>query len=213
MLHLLFHPNELIPQLIHQYGSTVYAFLFGIVFCETGLVFLPILPGDTLLFAAGALSGADGLSFPLLFPLFILAAFCGDNVNYWIGRKFGRKIFSSDKSKIFNKSHLEKTEHFFEKHGPKAVIIARFVPVVRTFAPFVSGMGQMHYARFLTYSVIGAVLWVGLGVTAGHLFGNIPFVKKNFELVILAIVLLSLVPMLIEFLNHRKNAGKETTAK
>jgi membrane-associated protein len=191
----------------------VYAFLFAIVFCETGLVFLPILPGDTLLFAAGALSGSDGLNLGLLFPLFIVAAFCGDNVNYWVGRKFGRKLFSREDSKFFKKSNLEKTEHFFEKHGPKAVIIARFVPIVRTFAPFVSGMGHMHYARFLTYSVIGAVLWVGLGVMAGHLFGGIPFVKKNFELVVLAIVVLSLLPVLIEYLNHRKAAKAESSQK
>ena len=200
----LLHLDSYLPHLVSQYGTGIYGILFGIVFCETGLVVLPFLPGDSLLFASGAL---NLLSTPLLYPLFFVAALCGDNLNYWLGRTLGRKLFSNESSKFFNRGHLRKTETFFERYGTKAVILARFVPVVRTFAPFVAGMGCMAYGRFLAFSVIGAALWVGICVTAGRLFGQIPAVHKHFELVVLAIVAVSLLPLAVEYVNHRRAAG------
>ncbi len=209
------HLNDWFVEAIAHYGTGIYAILFAVVFCETGLVFLPFLPGDSLLFTAGAFSGPDAvgsmtgrLSLPLLYALFFCAALLGDNVNYAVGRFFGRKLFHHEKSRVFNRRNLQKTEEFFEKYGVKAIILARFVPIVRTFSPFVAGMGEMPYPRFLTFSVVGAVLWVGLCVTAGHLFGGLPWVKKNFEVVVLGIVFVSVAPMIVEILNHRRSARK-----
>lgn len=209
------HLNDWFVGAIAHYGTGIYTILFSIVFCETGLIFLPFLPGDSLLFTAGAFSGPnpDGsmtgrLSLPLLYALFFTAALLGDNVNYLVGRSFGRRLFQHEKSRFFNRKNLHKTEQFFEKYGVKAIILARFVPIVRTFSPFVAGMGDMPYSRFLTFSVIGAALWVGLCVTAGHLFGSLPWVKKNFEVVVLGIVFVSVVPMIVEILNHRRSAPK-----
>ena len=194
-------------------GPMAYAGLFAIVFIETGLVVMPFLPGDSLLFTVGTLAAGEKPAFALgvLYPLLIAAALIGDNVNYFLGKHLGRGLFKNEKSKFFNRSNLTKTEAFFDKYGPKAVIMARFVPIVRTFAPFVSGMGAMTYPKFLTFSAIGAVLWVGICVTAGYLFGNIPFVKKNFELVLVGIIAVSVLPMAIEFLNHRKAANLSNT--
>jgi len=204
---------------IQNYGAGIYALLFLIVFCETGLVFLPFLPGDSLLFTAGtfsvvtAESGAAGaLSLPLLYALFFFAALLGDNVNYAVGRFLGRRLFQSETSKVFSRQNLLKTEAFFAKYGPKAVIMARFVPIVRTFSPFVAGMGAMPYPRFLAFSIAGAFLWVGICVSAGHFFGQLPFVKKHFEAVILGIILISIVPMVVEYLMHRSKSGKPESA-
>ena len=189
-------------------GPLAYGGLFLIIFIETGIVIFPFLPGDSLLFTVGTLAAGEKPAFALgvLYPLLIAAALIGDNCNYFLGKHLGRGLFKSETSKVFNRSNLTKTEAFFDKHGPKAVIMARFVPIVRTFAPFVSGMGAMTYPKFLTFSVIGATLWVGLCVTAGYFFGNIPFVKKNFEVVLIGIVLVSVLPMIIEYMNHRKAA-------
>jgi membrane-associated protein len=197
--------------MIAQHGTGIYTLLFLIVFAETGLVFLPFLPGDSLLFTAGTFTAGAGskLSLPLLYLLFFSAALIGDNVNYTVGKFLGARLFSNPNSKLFPRKNLDKTHAFFEKHGGKAIILARFVPIVRTFMPFVAGMGSMTYPRFLTFSVAGAVLWVGVCVTAGHLFGNIPFVKKHFEAVVLGIVLVSVVPVLFEVLNHRRAARAE----
>ncbi len=204
------HSDVWLQNTVNQYGTLTYAILFAIVFAETGLVIIPFLPGDSLLFAVGAFSVRDGaaLSGAVLYPLFMLAAFCGDNLNYFLGRTIGRRLFGNENSRLLKKSHLTRTEAFFEKHGGKALILARFVPIVRTFAPFVAGMGKMPYARFLTFSVAGAALWVGVCVTAGRFFGNMEPVKKNFEIVVLGIVLVSLAPVVVEFLNHRRNAKK-----
>ena len=204
---------KLLNLIIHwltSLGPMAYAGLFLIIFVETGVVVMPFLPGDSLLFTVGALAAGDSPAFSLavLYPLLIAAALIGDNCNYFLGHKFGRGLFKSESSKVFNRSNLTKTEAFFHKHGPKAVIMARFVPIVRTFSPFVAGMGAMTYPRFLLFSAVGATLWVSLCVTAGYLFGNIPFVKKNFELVLIGIVAVSVLPMLIEYLNHRKEAER-----
>jgi membrane-associated protein len=206
IIHFLRHLDEAINNLAGQYGTLTYVILFAIIFAETGLVIIPFLPGDSLLFALGAFAATPNavLKVGLLYPLLITAALLGDNLNYWIGRKLGRKLFASETSKIFNKTHLIRTEAFFAKYGAKAIIMARFVPIVRTFAPFVAGMGAMEYGRFLIFSVFGAFLWVGLCVTAGYIFGNIPSVKANFEKVIIGIILVSVVPMVIEFLNHKR---------
>jgi membrane-associated protein len=189
-------------------GPMAYAGLFLIIFVETGVVIFPFLPGDSLLFTVGALASGPTPAFQLaaLYPLLIAAALIGDNCNYFLGKKFGRALFRHEHSKLFKRENLTKTEAFFAKHGPKAVIMARFVPIVRTFAPFVAGMGAMTYPKFLTFSVAGAVLWVGICVTAGYFFGNIPFVKKNFEIVLVGIILVSVLPMVFEYLNHRKAA-------
>ena len=204
------HSDIWLQNTVAQYGTATYAILFAIVFAETGLVVFPFLPGDSLLFAVGAFSVRENspLSGAVLYPLFMIAAFCGDNLNYFLGRTVGRKLFQNEKSRFFKRSHLARTEAFFEKHGGKAIILARFVPIVRTFAPFVAGMGEMPYAKFLAFSVGGAALWVGVCVTAGRLFGNMEPVKKNFELVVIGIVLVSLVPIAVEFINHKRGVKK-----
>jgi membrane-associated protein len=193
---------------IQTYGTQTYAILFLIIFLETGLVVTPFLPGDSLLFAAGAFAGLGSLSFWPLVALLIVAAILGDAVNYHIGAYVGPKVFHYPKSRFFNPDHLRKTHAFYEKYGGKTIIIARFVPIVRTFAPFVAGIGAMSYPRFFLYNATGAVLWVMICTTAGYFFGNLPFVKKNFSLVILAIIFISVLPMVFEYLKHRAEAKK-----
>ena len=203
------HFDVWLQNTVAQYGTATYAILFFIVFAETGLVILPFLPGDSLLFAVGAFAARPDakLNPVLLYPLFIGAALLGDNVNYLIGRNLGRKLFRKD-SKVLQEKHLVQTEEFLKEHGPKAIIMARFVPIVRTFAPFVAGMGNMHYRQFLAYSVVGAVLWVSVCVTAGHFLGQLPIVKKNFEVFVLLIIVVSILPAIFEIMKHRKNAAK-----
>ena len=181
-------------------GGWLYVALFVVIFCETGLVVTPFLPGDSLLFAVGALCALDGspLSLVLIVPLLIAAAVLGDAVNYAVGRKLGPKVFTSETSMLLNKKHLARTQGFYERYGGKTIIIARFIPIIRTFAPFVAGIGHMRYRRFFAFNVVGAVLWVGLFAPAGYLFGNMPFVKKQFHYVILAIIVLSVLPAVIE---------------
>jgi membrane-associated protein len=189
-------------------GPWVYVILFAIIFCETGLVFLPILPGDTLLFAVGALCARQVLDFSASVPLLLLAAVLGDAVNYAVGRLIGPKVFTSQTSKLLNRKHLLKTQDFYDRYGGKTIIIARFIPIVRTFAPFVAGVGKMQYRRFLSFNVVGAVAWIVLTIGAGYLFGNIPFVQKHFELVVLAIVAVSLAPAVVEFVRDRARTAK-----
>lgn len=186
-----------------QMGSTLYVVLFVIVFAETGLVVTPFLPGDSLLFAIGALTSTGGINLAIVVPLLIVAAIVGDALNYQIGLRVGPAVFKSEKSRLFNKAHLERTQRFYEKYGGKTIIMARFVPIVRTFAPFVAGVGKMGYAKFFAYNVIGAVAWVVICTLAGYFFGGLAFVKKNFELVLIAIILLSILPAVIEFLRER----------
>ncbi len=202
LLHLDVHLNDW----IQQFGGWTYIFLFGILFAETGLVVLPLLPGDSLLFALGALTAGEGayLQFPILIPTLLLAVFLGDNVNYFVGRTAGKKLFKNPRSKIFRKEYLERTEKFYAKHGGKMVILARFAPILRTFSPFVAGMAKMNYSRFLIYSVGGSVCWVSIFVGAGFFFGNLPSVKSNFHIVIVAILVISALPALIEGWKMRK---------
>jgi membrane-associated protein len=179
-----------------------------IIFAETGLVITPFLPGDSLIFAAGTFAALGSFNPHLLFIILAAAAVLGDTANYWIGKFFGQKITESKKIKLINQSHIEKTHRFFEKYGGKTIIIARFVPIVRTFAPFVAGAGSMTYGKFIKYNVIGGILWVALFTYSGYYFGNIPAVKDNFILVIIAIILLSLMPPFIEYIKHRIEKSK-----
>jgi membrane-associated protein len=204
------HLDKHLAEVIQAYGTWTYALLFTIVFLETGLVVTPFLPGDSLLFAVGALAAMEGS--PLhpgnIAALLVIAAVLGDAVNYAIGARIGPKVFTSETSRLLNKEHLMRTERFYEKYGGKTIIIARFVPIVRTFAPFVAGIGAMSYGRFLAYNVVGGLLWVAICLFAGYFFGNLPFVKKNFSLVIIAIVLLSILPAVVEYLRHRREAKR-----
>ena len=210
MLDFFLHLDDHLGRLIEQYGPWIYLILFLVVFCETGLVVTPFLPGDTLLFAAGIFAHEDngGLSIWLLYLVFAGAALCGDNVNYQVGRLLGRKLFNKPNSRFFKRENLDKTHEFLERHGPKAIILARFVPIVRTFMPFVAGMGTMTFARFIGYSVAGALLWVLVCVTAGYLFGNIPVVKENFAIAVLGLVAVSLLPIAFEWIRHRRKVRK-----
>jgi membrane-associated protein len=202
------HLDRHLAEVIQAYGAWTYALLFTIVFLETGLVVTPLLPGDSLLFAAGSFAALGALDFWGLFFLLSTAAILGDTLNYAIGAYLGPRVFHFPKSRFFNPEHLRKTHDFYEKYGGKTIIIARFVPIIRTFAPFVAGIGSMTYGRFLTYNVVGGVLWVAVCVGAGYLFGNLPFVKKNFSLVILGIIVVSVMPAVFEYLKHRAEARR-----
>ncbi len=203
ILDFILHLDSHLVQIIDAYGSLTYAIMFGIVFAETGLVMFPFLPGDSLLFAAGTLSALGSFNLPALLLTLGVAAILGDSVNYWIGSLVGQKIVDNPKITFINQEHIDKTEAFYKKHGGKAIILARFVPIIRTFAPFVAGVGKMHYQTFFMYNVIGGLLWVGLFTLAGYFFGNIEFVKENFELVIFAIIGISIVPIALEYIKHR----------
>ena len=204
LFDFVLHIDKNLELLISQYGVWLYLILFVIVFCETGLVVTPFLPGDSLLFAAGALAASTGpLNVLILWLLLCVAAILGDTVNYAIGKKLGISIFS-DNARVLKTQYLRKTEAFYEKHGNKTIILARFVPIVRTFAPFVAGVGSMQYRRFITYNVIGGVVWVTLFLTVGYLIGNIPIIKNNFSLVTILIIIVSVVPMVLEVLKERR---------
>jgi membrane-associated protein len=206
LVDFVLHIDVHLDQIIRSYGAWTHLILFAIVFCETGLVVTPILPGDSLLFAVGAFSARGSLDLTLALVLLSLAAILGDTVNYWIGHLLGPKVFQREDVRFLNKRHLERTHAFYEKYGGKTIIIARFVPIVRTFAPFVAGIGSMSYPRFLMYNVVGGVLWILLFVLGGYFFGNIPIVRRNFTLVIMAIVVLSVMPAVIEFVRQRRQA-------
>jgi membrane-associated protein len=208
-LDFILHIDQQLAELVSTYGPWIYAMLFAVVFAETGLVVTPILPGDSLLFAAGALAGAGLLDIYLTAGLLLVAAVAGDAVNYSVGRSIGPRIFvTSDRTtrlqRMLNREHLEKAHAFFEKYGAKAIVIARFVPIVRTFVPFVAGAAYMTYATFALYNVVGAILWVAICVGGGYLFGNVPVVKDNFSLVALGIILVSMLPIVIEYIRHRR---------
>jgi membrane-associated protein len=206
-IDLVLNVDKHLGQLIEQFGPWIYVLLFLIIFCETGLVVTPILPGDSLLFAVGtfcALPPPNNLSLGALLVLLPIAAILGDSVNYWIGAKLGPRIFRGENVRFLNKKHLERTHEFYERYGGKTIILARFMPIVRTFAPFVAGMGRMTYSRFMSYNVVGGILWIVIFLLLGYFFGNMPAVKKNFSLVILAIIVLSILPALIEFWRERR---------
>jgi membrane-associated protein len=203
---LFLHLDTHLSQVIAQYGTWTHLILFLIVFCETGLVITPFLPGDSLLFAAGTFAALGDLDVRLMILLLVVAAIVGDTVNYWVGAAIGPRAFQGN-HRFLKKEHLDRTHAFYEKHGGKTIILARFVPIIRTFAPFVAGVGAMSYGRFLTYNVVGAVLWVGLLVLAGFFFGNIPVVRENFTIVILAIVAISVMPIAVETLRGRRRTA------
>ena len=204
IVDLFLHLDQHLGQLISQYGTWTHLILFLIVFCETGLVVTPFLPGDSLLFAAGTFAAIGALDLWLIMVLLIIAAIIGDTVNYWIGAYIGPRAFRGD-IRFLRKEYLDRTHAFYEKHGGKTIILARFLPIIRTFAPFVAGVGAMSYPKFITYNVVGAVLWVGLFVLGGYFFGNITIVRENFTLVILAIIALSVMPIAVEALRARRS--------
>jgi len=204
LFDFVMHLDTHLRGLIQTYGLWTYLILFVVIFCETGLVVTPFLPGDSLIFAAGTFAAAKTLNVWVLFLILSAAAVIGDTANYWIGKIVGPKVFHKEKTRFFKKEYLDRTHNFYEKYGAETIIIARFVPIIRTFAPFVAGIGKMSYGKFLSYNVIGGVGWVAVFTFGGYFFGNIPFVKKNFSIVIIAIILISLVPAVLEFLKHRK---------
>jgi membrane-associated protein len=208
---LFLHLDDHLAEAIASYGGYTYALLFAIVFLETGLVVTPILPGDSLLFAAGTFAALGSLNVWAVVALLSVAAILGDVVNYAIGRYLGPKVFHFPRSRFFNPDHLRKTHAFYEKYGGKTIIIARFVPIVRTFAPFVAGIGAMTYTKFIAYNVIGGVGWVFSCVFAGYFFGNLPIVKDNFSLAIAAIVAISILPAVIEYIRHRRSRASAAT--
>ena len=215
---IVLHLNKYLPQWAHTMGPALYVLLFIIIFCETGLVVMPFLPGDSLLFAVGAVcsmvdpnSNTAALDVRIVIPLLLVAAITGDLTNYTIGRFIGPRVFASETSKLLNKKHLLRTKSFYERHGGKAIIIARFAPILRTFAPFVAGIAQMRFRRFLGYSVSGGTAWIVAFILAGYQFGENEVVKRNFHLVIIAIVVISLLPAVVEFLRSRQHASETTT--
>ena len=208
-IDLFLHLDKHLAEIVSQYGAWIYAILFAIIFCETGLVITPFLPGDSLLFAAGSLAAIGKMNVHLLYALLTTAAIVGDNVNYAFGRFLGEKALQAENPRFLKKEYLEKTQRFFEKHGVKAIILARFVPIVRTFTPFVAGAGRMKYLRFFGFDVLGGFCWTTTFIYGGYFFGNLPVVRQNFTVVIMAIIILSIMPGIIEYWRHR--AGKPST--
>ncbi|MBX8485222.1 DedA family protein [Pseudomonas cichorii] len=210
-LDLILHLDVYLDFLVENYGTWIYAILFLVIFCETGLVIMPFLPGDSLLFIAGAVAAGGGMDPVLLGGLLMLAAILGDSTNYIIGRTAGERLFRNPDSKIFRRDYLIRTQEFYNRHGGKTVTLARFLPIIRTFAPFVAGVGRMNYLRFLGFSVLGSILWVGSLVTLGVYFGNVPFIKQNLTLLVLVIILISLIPMIIGLIRSR--TGRSADAR
>lgn len=205
IIDVFLHLDVHLGQVIKDYGTFTYLILFLVLFCETGLVVTPFLPGDSLLFAAGTFAALGALDLYWLLMLLYLAPILGDSSNYWIGRIVGPKIFHREDVRFLNRKHLDRTHQFYEKHGGKTVVIARFMPIFRTFAPFVAGIGKMNYLKFVSFSIGGTLAWISCFVLAGYFFGNIPLVKKNFTLAIMAIIAVSLIPGVVEFIRHRRS--------
>lgn len=204
----LLHFDESLVSVINLFGPFTYFFLFLVVFAETGLVIIPFLPGDSLLFAVGTLAGGNFLNIFIAYISLLIAAILGDTVNYWIGHHFGPRVFSKENSRFFNKAYLKKTDDFYKKHGGKTIILARFVPIIRTFAPFVAGVGKMNYPTFLFYNIAGGFLWVTSLTFAGYFFGQMQIIKENFEFAVIGIVIISILPILVEFAKHKLSAKK-----
>ena len=199
----ILHVDEYLVNIINLFGPFTYIILFLIIFAETGFVITPFLPGDSLIFAVGTLAGGSYLNIVITYFTLLIAAILGDTVNYWVGHHLGARVFTQENSRIFNKAYLEKTNEFFRKHGGKTIILARFIPVVRTFAPFVAGVGKMHYGTFLSYNIVGGFIWVTSLTFAGYFFGQIPLIKNNFEYVVMGIVFISILPILTELIKHK----------
>jgi membrane-associated protein len=203
LIDIVLHIDKYLSEIIQNYGLWTYLIMFTIIFLETGLVVTPFLPGDSLLFAAGTFAALGALDMMWLFAILSIAAIAGDTVNYWIGAYVGPKIFHKEKVRYLNREYLDRTHQFYEKYGGKTIIIARFIPIIRTFAPFVAGIGSMTYWRFISYNVVGGIAWIVICTLAGYFFGNLPIVKENFSLVILAIIIISILPGVIEYIRHR----------
>jgi len=215
LLDIVLHIDVFIDAQIHLWGAWMYVAMFVVIFCETGLVVTPFLPGDSLLFAAAAVAARSNspLNIWILLAVLLAAAILGDTANYWIGAKLGPRLLKNPDSKILKKEYLDKTHAFFERYGGKAIILGRFVPFVRTFAPFLAGVGEMHYRRFLEFNAVGGVLWVGLFVGAGYFFGRIPVVEKNLTLVLAAVVIVTTIPIVIEYYRSKRQARLEAAAE
>jgi len=203
LIDIALHLDRYLLEFLNEYGLWVYALLFAIIFAETGFVVTPFLPGDSLLFVAGTLAAGSGLDVQWLIPLLIAASFGGDNTNYWIGHHIGPRVFRHNNSRLLNHAYLDRTREFYDRHGGKTVLLARFLPILRTFAPFVAGIGHMPYLRFMAFSIVGSVAWVGLFVLAGYYFGHLPVVRQNLTLMMLGIIVLSLLPSIFAWLRHR----------
>ncbi|MBI4066870.1 DedA family protein [Candidatus Gottesmanbacteria bacterium] len=210
IIDFILHLDDYLAKIINLFGSYTYIILFLIIFAETGLVVTPFLPGDSLLFVIGTLSGSGFLNIWISYLTLLSAAILGDTVNYWIGHHLGTKVFSRENSRLFSKANLEKTRLFYEKHGGKTIILARFLPILRTFAPFVAGVGKMHYSTFLIYNLIGGFVWVTGLTFAGYFFGGLAIIKENFEYAVIGIVLISLIPLVIEYLKHKRDIKKSS---
>lgn len=206
LIDFIIHIDRHLQEIIGQYGTLTYLILFLIIFCETGLVVMPLLPGDSLLFAAGTFAALGALNPVLLIVLLCIAAIAGDTVNYWVGKWVGPKAFSG-RIRWLRQDYLDRTQDFYRRHGGKTIVLARFVPIIRTFAPFVAGVGIMQYSRFIVYNVVGGVVWVTLFTLGGYLFGNLPVIRENFSLVVLAIIAVSMIPLVTEWLKSRRRAG------
>jgi membrane-associated protein len=209
---MLLHLDKYIDLLIRDYGMWTYLIFFVIVFCETGLVVTPFLPGDSLLFVAGTFAALGSLNLTWLLVLLTIAAILGDTINYWIGNYIGPKVFQMQNSRVFRKEYLDRTHQFYEKYGPITIVIGRFIPIIRTFAPFLAGVGSMTYGKFLVYNVVGGILWIASFTLGGYFFGNLPFVKKNFTAVIIAIIIISVMPTVIEYVRQRRQAKAARTS-
>ena len=207
-IDIVLHLDAHLLVLVQQYGIWIYAILFAIIFAETGLVVAPFLPGDSLLFVIGALCGMGSLQLQVALPLLILAAFMGDNTNYWVGRLLGLRLLNHPNQRWIKHEHLEKTHTFYAKHGGKTVIFARFLPIIRTFAPFVAGIGTMNYRLYLMFSILGGVAWIGSLTLAGYFFGNIPVIKNNLTLMIVGIIFISFIPAILEYIKHRRQQAQ-----
>ncbi len=212
-IDFVLHLDVRLPQLVNDIGVWTYLIMFALIFCETGLVVIPFLPGDSVIFVIGVLSHDGKLNLFAMMVVLMAAAIIGDTVNYHIGKAFGHKLFKNPDAKLFKKKYLDKTHEFYERHGGKTIIIARFVPIIRTFAPFVAGMGSMSYVKFISFNIIGGISWVILFLFAGFFFGSISFVKNNFTFVIFAIIFISLLPGLITYLNSRRTVKINKTKK
>lgn len=216
-IKVVLHIDKYLNIIVQQYGALTYGILFLIIFLETGVVVTPFLPGDSMLFAAGAIAAISSLNIFTLLILICFAAVLGDTANYHIGKKIGNKILEKEDVKFINKEHLKKAQNFYEKHGSLTIVIARFIPIIRTFAPFVAGIGEMKYAKFLAYNMVGGILWVSLFLGGGYFFGNMPFIKEHFSYVLISIIIISLLPGIIVFMKERKkeneNNGDELNTK
>lgn len=208
VINLFLHLDKNLAYITQTYGALTYALLFFIIFLETGFVITPFLPGDSLLFIAGTISATGSLNIFSLYLILLAAAIVGDNTNYWVGRIIGPRVFVKENSRFFKKEYLEKTRRFYDKYGVKAIILARFMPIVRTFSPFVAGIGKMHYPRFLFFDILGGFLWISIFTWGGYWFGNLPIVRKNFHYAVLLIIFLSVLPAAVEYLRHRHEMKK-----